>query len=100
MALVVLYAQDVRAVVSVAAGPPGWGGGLSLPVLWDTLHPQPRTTACLGLPKQTLCAYKHTEISKYTSLEKHTSEPSESKTCCLPSVKAWLAQVSAIPKSC
>lgn len=59
--LVVLYTRDVFAVASVTAGPTA-ACVLCLPVLWDTLRPESRTTARLGLQKTDLSYYVHINI--------------------------------------
>lgn len=59
--LVVLYTGDVFAVASVTAGPTA-ECDLCLLVLWDTLRPEPRTAAWLGLRKTDLSYYVHVNI--------------------------------------
>ena len=59
--LVVLCTRDVFAVASVTAGPTA-ECVLCFPVLWDTLRPEPRTTAHLGLQKTDLSYYVHINI--------------------------------------
>lgn len=59
--LIVLYTGDVFAVASVTAGPTA-ECDLCLLVPWDTLHPEPRTTAWLGLRKTDLSYYVHINI--------------------------------------